>query len=124
MSNYIGNVAIVLGDHDTDAIKTHLRRNYGLEVDTVQHVAPDAPYRGEIRTEGNTLLHVATEITLKKELYELKYIDSTLPLEAVELTREALRRSNLILVLMKDDEGSLWYYSYSNSLYSEEEDYY
>ena len=124
MRGYISNVVIVFGDYDIEHIKRLLWFYYELEVDTVQTVTPDVPYRGEIRTEGNTLVHVATEITLSTGLYEMKYIDSTLPLDAVQMPTEALKRANLILVLMKDNEGALSYYPHTAALYCDQEDYY
>lgn len=123
MGKYMGNVAIVFGKHDVNAIRTTLERYYGLTVDTVQTVTPDAPYRGEIRTEGNTLLHVATEITLTRDLYSKEYVESTLPLEAVGMTTEALSRANLIQVLLKDDAGQIYYFPHTVALYADEEYY-
>lgn len=124
MSHYLGNVAVVFGNEDMDRILDTLHAHYGLTVDTIQTVTEDQPYQGEIRTEGNTLLHIATEVTLSTGLYELKYIESTLPLEAVQMTREALKRANLILVLMKDGEDAVSYYPHTHALYCEEEDCY
>lgn len=124
MGRYYGNVVMVFGDYDVDSIKNGLRMYYGLTVDTVQTVTESAPYAGEIRTEGNTLAHIAVEIPLKTDLYSKEYVSSMLPLKAVGLTTEALRRANLVLVILKDDDGRASYYPYDNTLYSEEEDYY
>jgi hypothetical protein len=124
MGKFTGNVVIVVGDHDVDAIKRSLEWMYELTFDTVQTVTLARPYRGEIRTEGNTLLHIATEVTLKEDLYSLEYIDSTLKLDALEMTTEALKRANLILVLLRRDDGNVSYFPYASALYFEEEDYY
>lgn len=114
---------MVFGDCDVDTLHDGLRMYYGLEVGHVVRVTKDEPYAGEARCVDNTLVHVATEITLKHDLYTVEYIRSQLPLDLVQMPSEALERADLILVLLTDEDGRIYYYPYKNALYSDPEAY-
>lgn len=122
MEMYIGNVAMVIGECDVECIRQDLEHFYGMSVGTVQRVTPQVPYSGEIRDRDNTLVHIATPVRLPNDLYDTTTVRNSFDLAEVGMSEDAFSRADLVLVLLQDDKGGVYYYPYKVAMYRSSEE--